>query len=136
MNANKRQIFCTLLTKLCYLEKNNPESSSDSKGLKTLEKIINIIDEQCIMTFLNPSNGQILNYAFDILIQVARMKPAFNLTKNVNLTKLFKIQPKKTLILLCLIPNKRSEAKLLLQNNQHLLCNEKLKQLSDKLLSF
>ena len=131
-----QEVILMLLTKLCYLEKNKPESSSGSKGIKTTENIINIIDEQCIMTFLNSSNEQILNYAFDILIQVARMKPAFNLTKNVNLTKLFKIYPKKTLILLCLIPNKRSEAKLLLQNNQHLLCNEKLKQLSDKLLSF
>ena len=115
------EVILLLLTKLCYL---------DQKKI-----IVTKIESGLIVPFLEHSNPQIVTYTLDILIQIARTNP-FDLDSGVDLTKNFQSQPKKTLILMCLLPNKRHEAKLLIQNNQPFQSNdEKLDILCDKLLS-
>ena len=97
--------------------------------------VVTKIESQVIVPFLEHSNAQIVTYALDILIQIARTNP-FDLDSSVDLTKNFQRQPKKTLILMCLLPTKRHEAKLLIQNNQPFQTNdEKLDILCNKLLS-
>ena len=115
------EVILLLLTKLCYL---------DQKKI-----IVTKIESGLIVPFLEHSNPQIVTYTLDILIQIARTNP-FDLDSGVDLTKNFQSQPKKTLILMCLLPTKRHEAKLLIQNNQPFQSNdEKLDILCNKLLS-
>ena len=116
------EVILLLLTKLCYLDQK--------------KTVVTKIESQVIIPFLEHSNAQIVTYALDILIQIARTNP-FDLDSGVDLTKNFQCQPKKTLILMCLLPNKRDDAKLLIQNNQPFQTNndEKLDILCNKLLS-
>ena len=125
--SNIQEIKCQedillLLTKLCYLEN------------KTL---VHKIDFETILPFLNNSCDKVIAYALDILIQLARLRK-FK-TTNVDFKIAFQAHPKKTLILLCLLPDKKPYAKSLIQNNQIPLLHqndEKFKLLQDKLLSF
>ena len=125
--SNIQEVKCVedillLLTKLCYLEN------------KTL---VHKIDFETILPFLNNSCDKVIAYALDILIQLAKFRK-FN-TTNVDFKIAFQAHPKKTLILLCLLPDKKPYAKSLLQNNQIPLLHqndEKFKLLQDKLLSF
>ena len=95
------------------------------------------VDFETILPFLNNSCDKVIAYALDILIQLARLRK-FK-TTNVDFKIAFQAHPKKTLILLCLLPDKKPYAKSLIQNNQIPLLHqndEKFKLLQDKLLSF
>lgn len=117
------EVILPLLARLCCLRD---------------KRLLTAIDGPFIATLMNSSNLEVQKYCLDVLIAISHHDPgALTFTNTDLLLRGMAAHAKKTIILLTLIHNKRSELKLWLKNN-HLpggCDDDKLTKLCDKLLS-